>query len=180
LGINSHFNKSEGELLSLNENNINFLKEILNGKFKIEEKVRIEVYLNNILLNEKALNEVYFGARNQFHTSRYVIRVGDKNEEQKSSGVLVVTSTGSKAWYKSAGGKPFRENILKYLVREAFFGRVFNPKLLEGKIRGEIIFISKMCHEGAISIDSNKIYSVFNGDEIKIQLSNENLKVLSI
>ena len=90
--------------------------------------------MNNKLIKELALNEVYIGAKSQFHTSRYTIKLNGDGEEQRSSGVLIVTGSGSNAWYKSAGGEPFpcEEKKLKFLVREPYQKRVFKPKILCG------------------------------------------------
>ena len=183
LGINSEPEFSEGALASINENELDLLKEILDGRYKIISRERAKVKRNNLLLKELALNEVYAGAANQFHTSRYIIKFKEKSEEQRSSGVLVVTGSGSNAWYKSAGGLPFSyaEKNLKFLVREPFFGnRVFKPKLLCGEIpEGEKIgFEGKRHSGGVIAIDANSVYDFNSGDKIEIELSGCPLNVV--
>ena len=183
LGINSEPELSEGALTSINENEIPVLKEILQGKYKTISRERARIKRNNVLLNELALNEVYAGAANQFHTSRYIIKFKGKSEEQRSSGVLVVTGSGSNAWFKSAGGIPFRfnEKKLKFLVREPFSGdRLFKPKLLLSEISEceKIEFEGKRYYGGVIAIDANSIYDFNAGDRIEIELSDCPLKVI--
>ena len=181
LGVNSDMNTSEGGLLELNEKNLQKLNSILLGKFYVFERRRVDVYLNNDLLFGRALNEVYFGAKNQFHTSRYDLILEGRKEEQRSSGVLVVTCTGSRAWYKSAGGRSFsRRGLLKYLVREPFVSRVFSSKMLKGKIKKEIGFVSKMYHDAVVSMDSNLIVPVGYLDKVKMKLSSKNLRCVRI
>lgn len=183
IGINSEPELSEGALTSINENELDFLKDILEGRYKTILRERARVKRNNVLLNELALNEVYAGAANQFHTSRYIIKFRGKSEEQRSSGVLVVTGSGSNAWFKSAGGIPFRfnEKKLKFLVREPFSGdRLFKPKLLCSEIsEGEKIeFEGKRYNGGIIAIDANSIYDFNAGDKIEIELSGCPLSVV--
>ena len=183
IGINSEPEFSEGALTSINENELDFLKEILDGRYKTISRERASIKRNNVLLGELALNEIYVGAASQFHTSRYIIKFREKSEEQRSSGVLIATGSGSNAWYKSAGGIPFgfNEKKLKFLVREPFFGnRVFKPKLLCGEIsEGEKIeFEGKRHSGGIIAIDANSVYDFNAGDKIEIELSGCPLSVI--
>jgi len=182
LGINSEPEVSEGALSSLKGEEIDFLDEILTGKYRIIQRPRVKVRKNGELIERHALNEVYIGSETQFHTSRYIIKLNGNEEEHRSSGVLVVTGSGSNAWYKSAGGKPFHyaEKKLKFLTREPFVRRVFKPKILNGEIKeGEkIIFESKRSTGGIIAIDSHLTYDFNIGDCIEIELSNCPLNVI--
>jgi NAD kinase len=181
LGINSEPEYSEGALTSIHDSEIEELKQILNGNYKIKELERIEVILNNKNVG-LAINEVYIGSSIQFHTSRYVISFKDKKEEQRSSGVLITTSSGSHAWYKSAGGVPFEDkNKLKFIIREAYIGkRVFKPTLLSGEINpGDAIKIEGKRHGGGIiAVDSDSVFDFNNNDKAEIKLSNNYLRVL--
>jgi len=182
LGINSEPEFSEGALKSLKENELDQLENMINGKFKILERERIKIKLNNKIIDKHAINEIYIGAAKQFHTSRYKIKFKNKSEEQRSSGVIVVTGSGSNAWYKSAGGTPFNHNEKKlaFLVREPYFGNLFKPTMIQGEISlGEKIeFISKKHEEGIIAIDSNVIFDFNEGDIVEIEISDKPLKVL--
>ena len=181
LGINSESEFSEGALTSINDGELDKLKNILDGNYNILQKDRMDVKLNDIVLRKKALNEVYIGAEKQFHTSRYVINFNETKEEHRSSGVLVVTSGGRTAWHQSAGGKPFsNKGILKFLTREPFVGRIFKPKLLQGEIKDneKIIFESTRPSGGIISLDSNKSYEFNSKDIVEIKLSDKPLNVV--
>ncbi|MCA9487954.1 MAG: NAD(+)/NADH kinase [Nanoarchaeota archaeon] len=177
-GINSDISSSQGELTSLSCFDVNILDNVLKGNLKIDERERIDVFLNGELINERALNEVYVGSANQFHTSRYSVFLDGKEEEHRSSGILIVTKTGSTAWYKSAGGKPFEKDILKYLVREPSINRVFDSKILSGEIIDKIKIDSKMNYDGILALDSNKIYPFNFGDSVELKKSNKPLKVV--
>ena len=181
IGINSNPGASEGALTSITADNMEPLREILGGKFRVLERPRAKVTKNNILLDKTALNEVYIGSRSQFHTSRYVLHLNGRKEEHRSSGVLVSTGTGSTAWYSSAGGKPFsyNEKKLKFIVREPFYGRLFKPAFLQGEISdGRKIKIECTGRMEIIVLDSNSSYNFEGGDTVEIELSDKPLKVL--
>ena len=162
--------------------NLNELEKIIDEE-KMLLRDREIITRNGIQMPELALNEVYIGAASQFHTSRYKIRFKNKEEEQRSSGVLVVTGSGSHAWYKSAGGKPFSydSGILKFLVREPYFGNLFKPEMLSGEIpnKEKIEFASERYGWGIIAIDANFVCDFNKGDSIEIELSDFPLKVIS-
>jgi NAD+ kinase len=183
LGINSEPETSEGALTTLNQDEVECIKDILKGDYEIIKRLRARVIRNGELVKELALNEVYVGAANQFHTSRYVIKHRNEEEEHRSSGVLVVTGAGSRAWYLSAGGEPFAhdEPKLKFLVREPFVSRIFQPKLTKGEIEKDekIIFESKREDGGVISVDSWAIYDFNKGDTVEVRLSSQPLNVIT-
>jgi NAD+ kinase len=180
LGINSEPSSSEGALCSIDCTELKKIRKVISGAFEVKKRNRVQVRINGELIEKKALNEIYFGSRNQFHTSRYVVLVGERVEEQRSSGLLVVTSTGSGAWYKSAGGEDFGGEGLRYIVREPYVSRVFDSKLLGGKISGEMKIISKMHYDAVVSIDSNSIHPIKFNDEVIICSSSNFLNVVEL
>jgi len=184
LGINSNPEKSEGALTSITINEIDKLERLKEKNFEIIERQRIEVKLNDKILDEKAINEVYVGTLSQFHISRYKIKFKEKEEEQRSSGIIVSTGTGSKAWFLSAGGKPFdySEKKLCFIIREPYFGkRIFVPTLLNGEIfEDEILKIESGREFGGIIAINENIYDFNNGDKIEIKLSKKPLKVIKL
>ncbi|MFH1308191.1 MAG: NAD(+)/NADH kinase [archaeon] len=185
IGINAEPEYSEGASASLKDDEINFLGEILNGKYNLIKRQRALVKINGTHLKELALNEVFIGTEKQFATARYLIKYRGKEERQKSSGVLVATGSGSNAWFKSAGGKPFPydERKLAFLVREPYSGkRVFKPQLLSGEMleNESIIFKSDRYSGGIIALDSNTVYNFNKGDIVEISISNQPLNVIDI
>ena len=75
LGINSDPETSEGALKSLLANEIEKLKEILDGKYKTIKRERAKVLLNGKEIRERVINVVFVGAASQFHCSRYIIKL---------------------------------------------------------------------------------------------------------
>jgi len=181
IGINSEPETSEGALTSIKENELDLLEQVLDGKYCVKQRQRIKVKLNNKIL-PLAVNDVYIGASSQFHASRYLIKFKGKEEEHRSSGVIVSTGSGSRAWYRSAGGIPFSfsEKVLKFIVREPYFGdRVFKPKILHGEIKEneKIEFESTRDYGGIVTID-NRAYDFNKKDMVEIELSDLPLNVI--
>ncbi|MBR9705598.1 hypothetical protein GOV14_01045 [Candidatus Pacearchaeota archaeon] len=182
LGINSEPEFSEGALTSIKNDQVHELGNFLTGNYKVLKRPRARVLHNGKIIQELALNEVYVGTKDQFHTSRYILEHNGKEEEHRSSGALVVTGSGSSAWYKSAGGTPFpaHEKKLKLLVREPFQSRIFNPEMIESEIEEgkKIKFTSKRSYGGVVAIDSYATYDFNNGDIIEIRISSQPLCVI--
>lgn len=180
LGINSEPEESVGEWMSLTANQLDLLANIFYDKFKIEEYCRIRTIINDKEIRELAINEIFVGAKSQYHTSRYLIKLDEEKEEHRSSGVLVVTKRGSTAWYNSAGGKPFFHDGLKYLVREAFTTKIFDSNLVSGRVKDEIKITSTMNHQGVVVYDSNTIYPFNYGDNVIIKKAKFPLRIIII
>ncbi|MDO8622755.1 MAG: NAD(+)/NADH kinase [archaeon] len=176
LSINSNLNKSEGALTKFKiEEKDKIIGLIKNKNWKIETFPAIEIELNKQKLQIYAVNEVYVGSYKHYHTSRYKIRYKNKEEEQKSSGILISTSTGSTAWYKSAGGTPFKEQELKFIIREPYTGNIHKPTILNGTIQDE--FEIKIKNRiGVIVLDSEKEIPVKENDNIKVRLIKDRIK----
>lgn len=184
LGINAEPEQSEGALASVTRDEISKLNQIEKNNFRAKEMQRIDIKLDDNFLNERAINEVYIGTETQFHSSRYRITFKENAEEQRSSGILVSTGTGSKAWFCSAGGEPFgcEEKKLKFVVREPYFGkRVFVPKILNGEISGneKLTMESTRDFGGIISINDS-LYPFNKNSVVEISLSKKPLRVLTL
>ena len=182
LGINSEPTHSEGGLMSINGDELDVLKEILDGNYDVIKRERLTANINGKPIKEHAVNEIYIGTASNFHTARYSITFNGKKESHRSSGVIVSCGSGSSAWYKSAGGKPFHhcDKKLKFLVREPFSRNLFKPSILKGELgEGEkICFESQGHYGGAIAIDSNKMYEFKMGDIVEVFLSDQPLNVI--
>ena len=184
LGVNSNYKKSEGALLSITLNQLKTkLKKILNNKYKIKQYTREQISIfkkNHCTTTELALNEAFIGNINPHHPSNYQIKFKSKTENQKSSGIVIATGTGSTAWYKAIGGRKFRktEKQLKFIIRELLNGRIHNSKIKSGKIKPnqKLEIISKMNH-GLLAIDSIRTYHLSKQNKIQITIGKP-LKVI--
>lgn len=172
MGINSEPEFSEGALASLADDQLERLPAVLAGDYRLVTRARGRVTINGRLLAEPVLNEVYVGARSQFHTSRYVIVYRGMREEQRSSGVLVVTGSGSTAWFRAVGGRPFSAAArrMAFIVREPYRGRVFRGRLLAGDVGPDetVGFESGRISGGVIALDANTAYAFNCGDQARV------------
>lgn len=122
-----------------------------------------------------AVNDFFVGIKS--HTSaRYVIRVGSKQEQQSSSGIIVSTGLGSTGWFKSlmvgavaitskvSGQKlsvqiqesfPWDADYLYFTVREPFPSKVTSTSLVFGRITESepLALVSQMPEAGVIFSD---------------------------
>ncbi len=178
LAVNSNPKISEGRLTTLTIDKLDKkLDKIKKGEYKIEKLERIEVYINNKLQEPRALNEVFVASEKAYLISKYKIIFKTKNkkiiEEQRSSGLIFSTGTGSTAWFKSAGGKPFRKDskFIKMVVREPYFGRKTKFSFTKGTIKEndkiEIIPLTN----SVLAIDSIREFKLKAGDEVRIKIS---------
>ena len=176
--------KSEGALSTCNRFNLDEMVDQIRGdRYLIEEWVRLEAKLNDQPI-ESAIDTIYIGEKNGTRMSRYLLQYKDQVEEQKSSGLLVVTGAGSTGWFRSAGGEVFPRNseMGRYLAREIYVGTKTGNRLRVGEFQNheEIILNSLMDTEGIVEIDSIKEYSFRRGYWLKVTVSNNNLKVMSL
>jgi hypothetical protein len=182
LGINANPDTSEGALTSIDVEEIGELDKILDGNYNVKTRQRADVIRNGVILPERSTNETYVGAKSRFHASRYILKYKNCAEEQRSSGVIVSSGTGSKAWFKSAGGKEFGsgEEKLSFIVSEPYYGkRIYCPSTFGGEILSdEKIEIESTRDFGGILAIGFKTYEFNRGDIVQIKLSDKPLKVL--
>jgi NAD kinase len=118
------------------------------------------------------VNDIFIGPKS--HTSaRYTIRLGDREERQSSSGIIVSTGLGSTGWLKSlqagaaaiaAGGgawqtheqaTPWDADYLHFTVREPFPSKASAASLVAGRIgaRASLTLVSAMAENGVVFSD---------------------------
>lgn len=84
------------------------LEEILSGKFRVEKRNRLKTNLKNASL---ALNEVLITAKTPATILHYELALSGKKEwHDYSDGVIIATTTGSNAYFLSAGGPKLEQN----------------------------------------------------------------------
>jgi hypothetical protein len=120
------------------------------------------------------VNDLFIGPKSHV-SARYHISVGDRKEQQSSSGIIVSTGLGSTGWFKSilAGargigstfGKPIDTDIMNnfrwesdylyYTVREPFPSKSSAATLVFGKVdpKAPLKLVSQMPENGVIFSD---------------------------
>ena len=162
------------------------IKLLTKGKYKLLPLLRLEAEINGKKLPFTALNEVYAGSKEPYHTARYKLIIGNKTEEQKSSGILISTPAGSYAWARSAGGRtlPLTTKKMQFVVREPYVGRLTKPKMTKGVLSSSqsITVISDIWerHKGVVVIDSYKKEFEFNrGSRLVVRAAKQPLNLIS-
>lgn len=175
LGVNSAPSNSIGLLCSATADNFqSILDKIIKDKIKPILLQRVQAFVSDEPICPPALNEILFAHKIPASTSRYIIRLNEKEEKHKSSGVWVATPSGSTAAVFAAGGKilPIKSRNLQFVVREPF--SLNEPlKLIKGIIKPEdkLEIISNTI-EGALFIDGQPdIYPVPFGVKVKFKAS---------
>jgi NAD+ kinase len=183
MGINSAPDVSVGALCSVKHDQFpKKLAAILAGKYQVKTLPRLKLTLNSHPISTEAINDVLFTNVSPAATSRYLLKVGKKWEEHKSSGIWMATSTGSTAAISAAGGTrlPSGDTHFQYLVREPYQG-IYSPyKLTKGILsqRQSITIINKMV-EAKIFIDGPRDFINLNyGDELTFSVSPNKLRVI--
>ena len=128
------------------------------GRLEIEARPMVEACLadGQPLL---ALNEVFVGHRSH-QSARYRIRLGELEERQSSSGLIVATGTGATGWARSinrqrASGVNLPapcDRRLAFFVREAFPSIATGTRIGEGTLqhRSQLELVSELNEGGVI------------------------------
>lgn len=175
VGVNPDLERWEGVLLPFSIFDLDgIIPQILKMKRPLNEVTMAQVKLNT---GERlrAVNDLFIGPKS--HTSaRYALSIGNRSENQSSSGIIVSTGLGSTGWLKSilAGasgiissiGKdkddqarsivaPWNADYLYYSVREPWPSRVSGAGLTFGKITTSmpLKITSQMPENGVIFSD---------------------------
>ncbi|MFC2172646.1 NAD(+)/NADH kinase [Acidobacteriota bacterium] len=182
LGINSTPRISIGVFCAADANNFKkVLTSAMEGRMPVLKLARIEAKVSGKSTGALALNDILFAHEIPAATSRYFLRIGDIEEEQRSSGVWIATAAGSTAAVRSAGGRimPIESKRIQYIVREPFDKEISN---LKGFIEpeGEVRIRAKMNH-GRIFIDgAHDHVDVPFGGTVVLKPSAKPLSVLGI
>ncbi len=173
LGVNAAPVDSTGALCRAQAGNfLQTMVNMLSGDLKPKKIPRLKIRLGGRYLPEPVLNEVLFANQSPAGTSRYLIQHNKHQEEHKSSGIWIATSTGSTAAIRSAGGVslPPERAGMQLTVREPFPVKGKKLKILKGVLpkKTKLVLYSKM-RQGALFIDGNHIvYPVAYGQRIEV------------
>jgi NAD+ kinase len=184
LGVNSAPSHSVGFFCAARRTDFeSHLERALAGKLPALRLTRMTVSLNGRMRSKRVLNEALYCHTSPAATSRYILHVGKKREEQRSSGIWIGPAAGSTAAQHSAGGKvlPLRSADLQLVVREPYSpnGRFKLLRLVVSKTR-EITVQSKMDDASMFLDGPHRIVGVRLGDVVSFGVSDEPLNVLGL
>ncbi len=116
--------------------------------------LRMHVTVHGRAVAFPVLNDILFTESNPAATSRYTLKYRQRIHHQKSSGIWVTTPTGSTAAYASAGGKPFRQKELRFIVRELYSDHA--RRLQSGSVKsGEKLQVISSMMSGMLYVDGS-------------------------
>jgi NAD+ kinase len=156
----------------------------LSGEIKPSLVWRLDFFINGKKNKIPVLNDLLISTLSPAGTSRYILKVGNRSEEQMSSGVWVSTAAGSTAAVLSAGGKSFHatEKQFQFVAREVYHRKFGTRRFLKQVLKtGQTLEIISYMRQGRIFIDGSNLVEPFKvGDRLKIQLSPRPLKVIGV
>ena len=194
IGVNSDPQTSHGALLNYTpESLIENLPGIIEGHFQTEYWTKIETKLNGKMLEDAGFT-ISLSIKATDMMSRFYLKRDGLAEEQKATGILVVTGagTGKGSWYRNSSiylpavGYDMPKEIerddrkLKTLTREPM-GGVDCPYQGLNMTIGEDDELNLMYwanDPSELSLDSIKRYDVFEGDRLSFRVSDRYLKVI--
>jgi NAD kinase len=175
VGVNPDPERWDGLLLPFRVNDlVKVIPEVFSRKRPAKEVTMAKAQLNNGQALY-AVNDLFIGVKSHV-SARYLIRVGQEQEQHSSSGIIVSTGLGSTGWFKSlvkgafeiaakiSGHEmatrtleafPWDADYLYYTVREPFPSRTSSTSLCFGKITADrpLILVSQMPESGVIFSD---------------------------
>jgi NAD+ kinase len=160
------------------------LRDHLRGRSRPIPVPRLEFRVNGVRSPWLVLNDLLVCTASPAGTSRYLLQVGKRSEEQMSSGVWISTAAGSTAAIYSAGGKrqPLSSRAFQFLVREPY-QRKFGPRrLVRGSLRpGQDLEVFSRMKEGRIFVDGPNLVVPFRlGDRLQVRPSTHPLRLVGL
>lgn len=181
LGINSDPSWSVGRFCAANAQNFErYVQDYLKGDAHIQLLQRFSLKLASDKRKFLVLNDILICHKNPAAMSRYVLKVKDKHEEQRSSGIWVSTAAGSTGAIQSAGGMvlPPQSRLIQYKPRELYQGFGVSYMLKGGLLdSGDTLSVASLIREGVVFIDGSHLCVPFGlGDTLSIAHSNNHLR----
>lgn len=176
LGVNSNPARSIGNFCAATEKNFEkvFLA-ILSGKAKTKRLARFSLKIKK---QEKAflvLNDILICDINPGAMSRYVLTIGKRGEEQRSSGLWISTASGSTGAIHSSGGTVLKDTStsIQYRPRELYY-----KNLNQYRLKGSVLSLNlslkirSMMRKGVIYVDGAHFKIPFSyGEEAFVRRS---------
>jgi NAD+ kinase len=185
LGVNSAPESSVGFFCGARKGNIlSTIERALAGRLRALELTRMRVELNGKCIHARVLNDALVCHASPAATSRYILRVEDGEEDQRSSGMWIGPAAGSTAAQRSAGGRvlPLSSEKLQYVVREPYTPAGGHFRFAKGLVEpGHALVLRSKMREAKVFLDGHRIvHSITIGDVLTLRRSADSLTVLGI
>lgn len=175
LGVNSMPKTSHGYYCAATEETFERkLKALMKGRARLLKFPRLQLIMRGKRIGPPALNDILFCNLNPAATTRYYLKIGVLQEQQRSSGIWFATPTGSTAATLAAGGRKISliQKTFQYVVREPMVTGEPRYALKKGTVgaRTEITVIVAM-ENGVFFIDGpHERHPIRRGERAKIRL----------
>ena len=186
LGVNSDPSRSEAVFCAATQHTFARLCRLaLAGRLPELPLCRLQVSLNGRRLPYRALNDILVVHDDPATMSRYRLRIGTREEAQKSSGLWVSTAAGSSSAVLAAGGArlPWGAKKFQYKPREIYRGRLSRCRLTGGALPAHIrLGVTWLMRKGSLFVDGPHVRIPLRfADQVEIRLSSANsLRVLGL
>lgn len=145
---------------------------------------RMSVRVNGKTITDRVLNEALYCHLSPAATTRYILTLGDVEEEQKSSGFWIGPAAGSTAAQRSAGGRilPLSSQRLQLVVREPYVPSGAKLRLLKALIPpGQVLRVRTKMHDARVYIDGpDTVTDLDFGDTVEFTRSDDSLTLLGL
>ena len=160
------------------------IRAALGGRLRRAVLARMAVTLNDALVSGRVLNDALYCHASPAATSRYLARLDDVEEQQKSSGFWIGPAAGSTAAQRSAGGRvlPLISKQLQLVVREPYTPHGESYRLRHALIPpGETLVVRSKMRDARIFIDGpDTVVDIGYGDTVAFTQASRPLTVLGI
>jgi NAD+ kinase len=185
LGINSAPSHSVGFFCGAKKGSAGpAILEAVRGDLHKMVLSRMAVRVNGKLVTQRVLNEALYCHASPAATTRYILRLGDAEDEQKSSGFWIGPAAGSTAAQRSAGGRilPLSSQRLQLVVREPYVPSGARLRLLRALVPpGEVLSVRTKMHDARVFIDGpDAVTELDFGDTVEFFRSDDPLTVLGL
>ena len=186
LGVNSDPARSEAVFCAATSHSFARLcRQALAGALPELWLYRLQMSLNGKRLPHRALNDVLVVHDDPSTMSRYRLKVGARQESQKSSGLWVSTAAGSSSAVLAAGGArlPWNRKAFQYRPRELYRGRLSRSRLVGGVLPPTTrVQVTWLMRRGSAFIDGPHVKIPLRfADDLEVRLSlTDPLRVLGL
>ncbi len=176
LGVNSHPERSEAVFSAATAKTFPvYLRRALEGELPELHLARLVLSLNGRLLVPRAVNDVLLAHSHPAVMSRYRLKLGRREDLQKSSGLWVATAAGAGSAVLAAGGRrlPWGADRFQYRPRELYTGRLSRP-VLRGSVLDarQVVEVKWLMRSGVVYVDGPHVaVPLLYGDRLDIRLS---------
>jgi NAD+ kinase len=160
------------------------IRSAVRGALRRAVLTRMAVTVNGEVVAARVLNDALYCHASPAATSRYLVQLGDVEEQQKSSGFWIGPAAGSTAAQRSAGGQvlPLASKQLQLVVREPYTPHGESYELRHALVSpGKTLVVRSKMHDARIFLDGpDKVVEIGYGDVVSFTQAKEPLTVLGI